>query len=404
MIGENETPCDDWIFQTDPLGTTDPNIIMQTYDHGTQKICAFPDGTFIMAGLYHGNSKDRWPITLSKANQILGPAATTWPEPDQLIFIDKKMTDNANARRKTPLQNPKGFTEANASVGRISTLLRRNGFTSEEQRTSPKTGKQFYIRIQAWAPPNGQTTWIQKGFGTTANWRIQYIALLSSLLSPAQSLAKLKALSRGIWTHAQCHQAPTPENPQTCRLCGMCMETQEHFMVCEEIQDTFTPLFKFAGHVLKSNITMTPSHILLGLDEHGAHLPGAINALHALVMKTAIWKFTAQVMDPEKPIYQPLLTFRIAVKALAVSIYALQQRVAASTVRKPTTGKADKGGDWRVGRPLITGRKGLLLILEKNFYTLLLNVDIDQFKDNPWTDARKYRSPRDPSRKRNKKG
>ena len=34
----------------------------------------------------------------------------------------------------------------------------------------------------------------------------------------------------------------------------------------------------------------------------------------------------------------------------------------------------------------------------------LLNVDIDQFKDNPWTNAQKYRSPRDPSRKRNRKG
>ena len=117
--------------------------------------------------------------------------------------------------------------------------------------------------------------------------------------------------------------------------------------------------------------------------------------LHTLVLKTAMWKFyTMDIDDAPDRKFQPEKIIELAYNKMALSLRALQQRVVRAKAKFRRTGSLDPDGDWETGVPLITGRAGKKLKLERNFFDALHGLKITAFLHNPKTKAQPYRPPK----------
>jgi len=175
----------------------------------------------------------------------------------------------------------------------------------------------------------------------------------------------------------------------------------DHLLGCPTFTQAFTTFYTLASALTGDQIEVTRDHILMGLDAHKAPLPAALNDLHTLVWKIAVWKFTTvDIEDAEDRSFCPLRILKEAARQMAVTLRALQQRAVRAETRLRITRKKDKSGDPLTGAPLVTGMRDHQLILAYPFALLLDGCDIETFAKNPRSNPTVYVSPNLPKEAR----
>ena len=375
---------------------------MTDHEGESHHIRKAPDGTFLMGEHMSEDivkKTEWWPSELTKSEKIIGSAAHTWPKLNGILIEDVCLAKRDKERLGRQPITRRGITERTATTRTIAILLRRNGWTSEEVHTNPKTGVKTTTKVKAWADPNGIQHWKDEGIGLKANWYSAFACLCHKLLTVEQATAKSKALHAATWVKHSSWRAQEPGSNWDCRLCTLEPETQTHLWKCSIVSTTLHPFFDLASAITGTDIIVTADHRLLGLDAHGAQLPGLLGALHALMIKGIVAKFTAQELDDDHPKYCPQAVLLGALKLITITLRALQTRCSQANLRYQASGTIDIDGRWRDGTPLITGMVKGTLKVERNFALMLLAGKINAFEKNATTHPLPYTSPYAPKTK-----